>query len=215
MGHFILPTLYLFDNVFYPTTVIPLIISDSPSRKLIDDCYKEDLPLALWFQGEHSKPVATMGKIIGFEERRDGSLKVLIRGIKRVYLEKMIQQVPYPVFKSALYQDLDSGPILSHTRLEKFVLILNEWLAHHLPSEKDRKEFMEDLNTPQKIIDHVALLLIRDVEIKQILLECSSLNERMQLIDTLVKSPFEKEDQIASLAIKNFERLDLASGMKN
>lgn len=215
MSQFILPTLYLFDNVFYPTTVIPLIITDAPSRKLIDNCFTEDLPLALWFQGERSKPIATMGKILSMEERRDGTLKVLLRGMKRVYLEKIVQQIPYPVFHASLYSDIEREAFDSHGRLEKFSLILNEWLLQHIPSEKDRKEFMRDLDTPQKLIDHISLLLIRDVEIKQILLECNSLNERMQLVDTLVKSPFEKEDLVATIAIKNFEKLDMVSGIKN
>lgn len=215
MSQFILPTLYLFDNVFYPSTVIPLIITDEPSRKLIDNCFTEDLPLALWFQGERSKPIATMGKILSLEARKDGSLKVLLRGMKRVYLEKMVQQIPYPVFQAGLYADLDREAFDSHGRLEKFSNILNEWLFHHIPSEKDRKEFMRELDTPQKLIDHISLLLIQDVEIKQILLECNSLNERMQLIDTLIKSPFEKEDMVATTAIKNFERLDQVSGIKN
>ncbi len=215
MGQFILPTLYLFDNVFYPTTVIPLIISDPPSRKLITACSTEDIPLALWYQSENSKPIGTMGKIISIDERKDGTLKVTIKGIRRVYLDKIRQQIPYPIFEASLYSDIDHGPFNSQGRLEKFSLILSEWLYKHIPSDKERKDFMAELDTPQKLIDHIALLLIQDVEIKQILLECNSLHERMQLIDTLIKSPFQKEDLFASLAIKNFERIDMASGVKN
>lgn len=215
MSQFILPTLYLFDNVFYPSTVIPLIISDSPSRKLVNSCFDEDVPLALWFQGEHSKPIATMGKIISIDNRKDGTLKVLLKGIKRVYLDRMLQQIPYPIYEANLYSDTDKEPFDSQGRLEKFTLLLSEWLYRHIPSEKERKDFIHEMDTPQKLIDHIALLIIQDVEIKQILLECNSLNERIQLIDTLIKSPFEKEDLFATMAIKNFEKLDLASGFKN
>lgn len=215
MSQFILPTLYLFDNVFYPTTVIPLIINDAPSKKLIDHCFTKDLALALWFQGENSKPIATMGKILQIEERHDGSLKVLLKGLRRVYLDKVVQQIPFPIYGASAYNDFDREHFESKGRLEKFNTILNEWLYQHVPSEKDRNEFLKDLDTAQKLIDHVSLLIIQDVEIKQILLECNSLNERMQLLDTLIKSPFEKEDPVATMAIKSFEKLDMVSGIKN
>lgn len=215
MAYYILPTLYLFDNVFFPNTIIPLIITDSPSRNLVTSCFNEDLPLALWFQGSNSKPVATMGKIISIEEKKDGSLKVMLRGIKRVYLEKIVQQIPFPVFHATPYLDHETGAIQNFARLEKFHHILNEWLIQHVPSSKDRQDFLNELNTPHKLLDHLALLLIKDSEIKQIILESTSLQERFQLLDTLIKSPFEKEDLMTSMAMKEFERMDKVSGIKN
>ncbi len=215
MASFILPTLYLFDNVFYPSTVIPLIISDNPSKALINACYQEDLPLALWFNAENSKPVATMGKILSIETKPDNTFKVLIRGIRRVHLNKQVQHLPYPIFHGELFNDIEEGIIKNFSRLEKMHLLLNEWLKIHIQHEKDRKDFLNELNTAHKLCDHVALLMIKDVEIKQIILESTSLQERLQLLDTLIRSPFEKEDPIVAIAIKKFEKLDLVSGLQN
>ncbi len=215
MGSFQIATLYLFDNVFFPNTVIPLIISDAPSRKLINNCYTQDQPVALWFQHQNAKPIATMGKIISIEEKGKGELRVIVKGIRRVFLEKIIQQIPYPICTYTHYQDNDHGLIQSASKLESFYEILEDWLSKHISVKNDLKNFMMELDTPHKLIDHLSLLLIRDPELKQILLETNSLADRIQLLESLIKSPFEKEDAMASMAIKRFEKMAMSGGMKN
>jgi Lon protease-like protein len=111
MGYFNLPTLYLFDNVFFPNTIVPLNIFDAPSKNLIMHCYEHNEPLALWFQGEHVKPIASMGKILSVEKKDDGNLKVLLQGIGRVNLEKIIQHIPYPIYRAKFFQDAEAPPL--------------------------------------------------------------------------------------------------------
>ncbi|MBY0415083.1 MAG: hypothetical protein K2Q18_13010, partial [Bdellovibrionales bacterium] len=107
------------------------------------------------------------------------------------------------------YSDMSEENVVVDDSIERLQEVLTSWLQRHISSQTERARFLKDMTTPQKLINNLCLLVIKDIEIKEILLASVSLQERIRLMNALLrgKSP-EIEDNLISEAIKDFERLD-------
>ena len=210
------PTLYLFNNVFFPQTVIPLTVSDGISKDVLTECFELNQPLALYHPSARAKKIATIGKILMMEHNADKSMTVLIQGIARVQLLQEEQHEPFPIYTVEDYFDSREDNVTLTAPIDRLEEILKSWLHKHISSSTERARFMKEMTTPHKLINNLCLLVIKDVEIKEILLNSVSLAERIRLMDALLrgKSP-ETEDDIMKEAIKNFERLEPQYDIKN
>ncbi|MBC7713218.1 MAG: LON peptidase substrate-binding domain-containing protein [Rhizobacter sp.] len=204
------PTLYLFNNVFFPQTVIPLTVSDGVSKDVLLTCFEKSEHLAFYHPSLRSKKVGTLGKILMLEHNADGSMSVLVQGVLRVQLLTQEQHLPYPIFQVDDYFDTqDKAAVVLDDCIERLHSILDNWLHRHISSVKERDRFMKEMNTPARLINNLCMLVIKDVELKEIFLENTSIPDRVRMMDALLKgqSP-EIEDMIMSEALKNFERLE-------
>lgn len=210
------PTLYLFNNVFFPQTVIPLTVSDGISKEVLIECYEQNQSLLFYHPSSRVKRVGTIGRILLLEHNVDKSMTVLVQGISRVELLTQEQHIPFPVFETEGYFDKDEVGAILDDSVERLHEVLSNWVQRHITSTKERTRFLKEMNSPQKLINNLCLLVIKDVELKEIFLSSISLPDRIRLMDAVLrgKSP-EIEDTEMSEAIKNFERLDAQSDMKN
>jgi len=210
------PTLYLFNNVFFPQTIIPLTLSDKTSIELLRNCHEKDQNFVLYHPSEREKKVGTLGKIIAIEKQDDGSITALVQGLARVKLISQEQHLPYPLFLCEDLFDINNEVTFLDNSIERLHHVLASWLNRHVSSVKERERFMKDLNKPQKLINYLCMFMIKDNELKEILLENTSLPERIRLLDALLKgkSP-DTEDQDMGMAIKSFERMELNPNQKN
>jgi ATP-dependent Lon protease len=210
------PTLYLFNNVFFPQTVIPLTVSDGVSKDLLLECYELNQNLIFYHPTNRSKKIGTVGKILILEHNADQSMTVMVQGILRVQLLTQEQHIPFPIFEAEDYFDNNEKNTVLEDSVERLHEVLADWLHRHISSTKERAKFMKEMNTPQRLINNLCLLVIKDVELKDIFLASVSLPDRIRMMDALLrgKSP-EIEDMMMSEAIKNFERLEPPADLKN
>lgn len=204
------PTLYLFNNIFYPQTVIPLTVTDATSKDMLLKCYENNILIALYHPHLRSKKVGTLGKILMVENHTDGSMSFVVQGLTRIKLLNIEIQIPYPHYQIKDYFDLDEkSQIFVDAPLERLHRIFEHWLNRHINSTKERERFIKDMTTPSKLIDNLCMFMIKDIELKQIFLESTSLQDRIRMMNALLigEAP-ETEDIEICEAIKNFERLD-------
>ena len=210
------PTLYLFNNVFFPHTVIPLTVSDGVSKAVLLECFEQDQHLAFYHPSLRAKKIGTVGKILFLEHNADQSMSVLVQGILRVQLVTQEQHIPYPVFQVDDYFDNSDNVIIMENSLERLHDVLSGWLQRHISSNKERERFMKEMNTPLRLINNLCMLVIKDVELKEIFLDSISLPDRIRMMDALLRGETpEGEDMGMSEAIKSFERLDPQIDIKN
>jgi Lon protease-like protein len=209
------PTLYLFNNVFFPQTVIPLTVSDGISKEVLIECHEQNLALLFYHPSSRTKRVGTIGRILLLEHNEDKSMTVLVQGVSRVELLTQEQHIPFPVFQVEDYYDNDEAGAILDDSVERLHEILSSWLQRHITSTKERSRFLKEMNSPHRLVNNLCLLVIKDVELKEIFLLSVSLPDRIRLMDAVLrgKSP-EIEDTQMSEAIKNFERLEPQSDMK-
>lgn len=210
------PTLYLFNNVFFPQTVIPLTVSDGISKEVLQECHEQNQHLLFYHPSLRTKRVGTIGRILLLEHNQDKSVTVLVQGISRVQLLNQEQHIPFPIFEVADYFDNDEAGAVLDDSIERLHEILSSWLQRHITSNTERARFLKEMNSPHRLVNNLCFLVIKDVELKEIFLSSVSLPERIRLMDALLrgKSP-EIEDTEMSEAIKKFERLEPQSDMKN
>lgn len=210
------PTLYLFNNVFFPQTVIPLTVSDNVSKEVLLECYEQNQHLAFYHPSNRAKKIGTIGRILLLEHNADQSLTVLVQGVVRVQLIAQEQHLPYPVFQVEDYYDLEDKSAIPENAIERLHTVLENWLQRHITSVKERARFLKEMNSPHRLVNNLCLLVIKDVELKEILLESTSLPDRIRLMDVLLRgqSP-DIEDVSMCEAIKNFERLEPDNNLKN
>ncbi|MFA6239036.1 MAG: LON peptidase substrate-binding domain-containing protein [Bacteriovorax sp.] len=204
------PTLYLFNNIFYPQTIIPLSVSDSNSKAMLMDCYEHSTHIALYHPHSRSKGIGTLGKILLVDHNPDGSLSVVVQGLVRIKLLNMEVQEPHPLYQIEDYFDIDEkGQTLLDSPIERLHSVLEHWLNRHVNSARERERFMKDMSSPAKLINNLCMFMIKDIELKQIFLESTSLLDRVRMMNALlIGDTPDTEDIEMCEAIKNFERLD-------
>jgi ATP-dependent Lon protease len=97
--------------VIYPFMIAPLVVKDEPMIRMIDDVVKGSRLIAIFAaredaedDGEHDKPLAdrlhpvgTVALVLRMLKIPDGSLRMLIHGLRRIRLTGIAALEPYPV----------------------------------------------------------------------------------------------------------------------
>lgn len=200
------PTLYLFNNIFYPQTVIPLTVNDNVSKQMLLNCYQNGTEIALYHPHTRSRGVGTLGKIILLDHNTDGSLSIIVQGLVRIKLLTMAKEEPYPLYHTEDYYDVDEKTqTLLDSPVERLHQVLLSWLNRHVSSTRERERFMKDMSSPSKLVNNLCMFFIKDIELKQIFLESTSLLDRVRMMNALLigETP-ETEDIEICEAIKKF-----------
>lgn len=203
--------------VFFPNTAIPLYVSDPKHIQMINECLSTNTPLAIsrvpnpnaHFQ--RISLVCSMGTPILLEISDDGVYKVLLKGISRIKLQNVIQNLPYPKYSAEVINDL-SSPLeesITDQKMEKLKNLFHSWVSENIVDSIERETFLQDLETINQYVDYISMYMIKDSELKQFLLENQSLFERIQMIYSLFEGSSSSQiNEAVSSAIKKFEELE-------
>src|SRR5207244_3005540 len=90
--------------VIFPSAIVPLLISRGPSLRLVEEALGGDRMLGLFSQKnpeeEHPEPEGlysrgTAGRILKMLKYPDGSVRILVQGLKRIEVIGYTQREPY------------------------------------------------------------------------------------------------------------------------
>jgi uncharacterized protein len=218
---FKISVLPLPDIVFYPNTVLPIYIIEPAYIKMIQNTVVNNeligislaQPLEKSHRGQRAKytpsAICSAGTPIIIEPFNEGTLKVLMKGVKRVKLLSIHQNLPFLIFEAEDYLDEAKSSIMNGGEVERLRNILDLWLEENITDIYEKESFQENLKTLTHIIDYLSMFLIQDVSMRQTLLENNSLCERVRILNLLLKdsNPFE-EDLLTVDAFKDFEELE-------
>ena len=221
MDNLELPVLPIPDLVFFPNTAVPLHLMETVYVKMIKDCIENKSPVGIalaipvenTFQGRpyySPRDVCGIGQPIILEEYEDGTIKVLVKGSGKARLNSIVQNLPYPIFNAEIVPDKKDQEIISEGKVENLKDVMENWLMNHIEDSLERDTLSRNINSVQQIIDHISMFIIKDQDIKQVLLESDSLYERIQMLNLLFPkgSSSSLEDPLISNAIKNYEILE-------
>lgn len=99
-----LPILPLRDTVLFPNSFMPLAVARESSIRLIDQAVADGSPVGVFTQRDPSVeepshedlyPIGTMTHIHKMFKLADGSLRLIVQGLTRVYLDGMVATHPY------------------------------------------------------------------------------------------------------------------------
>ena len=189
------PVLPLRNIVVYPHMVVPLFVGRDKSISALEEVMDKGQELLFLAQKdadtndpqkEDLYEVGTIGKVLQLLKLPDGTVKVLVEGIKRAKVEELI---PHENFLEAKIEVISEEKIEDKTiiaisrqvvsRFEDFVK-LNTKVASEVVSS------LKDINDPSKIADTIASQMTGNVSEKQKLLEIFNIEERLNDILSLL-----------------------------
>ena len=190
-----MPVLPLRNIVVYPHMVVPLFVGRDKSIAALEEVMDKGQELLFLAQkdadtndpkNEDLYEVGTVGKVLQLLKLPDGTVKVLVEGVKRAKVEALI---PHENFLEAKVEVISEEKTEDKTliaisrqvvsRFEDFVK-LNSKVASEVVSS------LKDISDPSKIADTVASQMTGNVSEKQKILEILNLEERLNDILNLL-----------------------------
>jgi ATP-dependent Lon protease len=192
-----LPLLPLRDIVVFPSMVIPLFVGRDKSISALNEVMKKDKKIILVTQknSEIDDPKKTdvfmygcEGSILQLLKLPDGTVKVLVEGIKRVKIldfkdnEKFIT-CEYTVHNDVLIKDEDLYPLAATAirRLEKLTSINKKVSNETINTIKQLKD-------PSQIADNIASHLTATISEKQQIFETIDVKKRLNAIIKIMEN---------------------------
>jgi ATP-dependent Lon protease len=192
-----LPLLPLRDIVVFPSMVIPLFVGRDKSISALNEVMKKDKKIILITQknSEIDDPKKTdvfmygcEGNILQLLKLPDGTVKVLVEGIKRVKIldfidnEKFIT-CEYTPYNDVVNKDEDLYPLAATAirRLEKLTSINKKVSTETINTIKELKE-------PSQIADNIASHITATISEKQQIFETSDVKKRLNTIIKIMEN---------------------------
>ena len=192
-----LPLLPLRDIVVFPSMVIPLFVGRDKSISALNEVMKKDKKIILITQknSEIDDPKKTdvfmygcEGTILQLLKLPDGTVKVLVEGIKRVKIldfkdnEKFIT-CEYTSYKDVISNDEDLYPLAATAirRLEKLTSINKKVSNETISTIKELKE-------PSQIADNIASHITATISEKQQIFETADVKKRLNAIIKIMEN---------------------------
>jgi ATP-dependent Lon protease len=203
----ILPILPLKDVVLYPKMVLPFMIGEKNSIKLIDDALVKDKTIGMVaiksIEAEKVKPeslysIGTSAVILKMVKISEDLVRLLVQGGSRIKIEEYIQTVPYMKANATPLEDKGKRNMEIDALMVSIKGLFQKAaeLAPHLPSEI--AVIVVNIDDPGTLADLIASNLnISPVE-KQEVLELLDIKARLERVYQLLN----KEYQILELGSK-------------
>ncbi len=191
------PLLPLRDIVVFPSMVIPLFVGRDKSISALNEVMKKDKKIILVTQknSEIDDPKKTdiflygcEGSILQLLKLPDGTVKVLVEGVKRVKIsnfednEKFIT-CEYSIYNDVISKDEDLYPLASTAlrRLEKLTSINKKISSETINTIKQLKD-------PSQIADNIASHITATISEKQQIFETVDVKKRLNAIIKIMEN---------------------------
>ena len=202
-----LPVLPLKDTVVFPDSVLPLAIGQERSVRLVDDAVAGNRLVALvaskdpdvdapgWDDLHEIGTAAVVQKMLRVP---DGSLRILVQGVRRIRLIDKLQHEPYLVGRFIevpdVYEETPETQALTQNVQNLFARLIG--LVPYLPEELALAA--ANVDDPSALCHLVASTLRLKSEEKQILLEQDDVEKRLREVLVILN----RELEVAELGSK-------------
>lgn len=184
------PLMPLSGCVLFPQALLPLHIFEERYRQMLSSVLRSHRMFAVSYldssaeKSEEREPffaVSTLGMIRACQHNADGTANLVLQGLIRVQILRVIQDHPYRMIEIA--------PVLC-TASEPESLALQRAVTTKLIRQQQKitgahperfLSFLTSLDDPDAFIDLSSYALCPDLDLKQELLETFDTNERFQL----------------------------------
>jgi len=195
-----LPVLPLKETVIFPESMTPLAIGQERSIKLVDDVVAGDRLLALVTVRDEHVDIPTWDDLYGVGTAAvvhkmirvpDGTLRILVQGIRRVRLERRVEDDPYLVGEFVEFPDVlpETKEVEALTRNVQGLFARIIGLVPYLPEELQIAA--ANVDDPSALCHLVASTLRLKTEEKQHLLELVDVEERLREVSLILNRELE------------------------
>ena len=215
---FDLPLLPLRDVVVYPHMVIPLFVGREKSILALDEAMSKGKKILLVAQknAQVDDPseselfsVGTVASILQLLKLADGTVKVLVEGEKRVYVDDLYDVDGYVMASIQMattpFVSEREGEILVRSLMSQFEQYVQ--LSKKVPNEVLTS--LSGIDEPSKLVDTIAAHMPMKIEDKQKVLEIEDLGDRLEYLIGIMQGEMDfmqVEKKIRGRVKKQMER---------
>ncbi len=209
--------LALRDVVVFPGMVVPLFVGRKKSMNSLNKAMKEDKQIFLVSQkkSEQESPkkddlyqIGVMANILQFLRLPDGTLKVLVEGVKRFELLDYVDHEDY------LTGDIQQLPIEEKYELNEIALLsavkakfqIYADLHKKIPSQVQKS--IQKAEDPNKLVDTISGNLKLTIEDKQSLLEMLNLSDRLEKVLSLIHIEIDMQESESRINKRVKKKMD-------
>ncbi|MCI0493970.1 endopeptidase La, partial [candidate division KSB1 bacterium] len=195
-----LPILPLRDVVIYPAMVSPLIVARPKSVQLVEDVMKSTRVIGLVAQKspEIDDPdfssifkVGTAASLLKMLRFPDGSIRILIQGLERIRVLKLVQSEPYLKAKIKLLLDIEDDDV-ELSALTRNITNQFQRIISLVPSMPDELQIaVMNMKDTGKLADLLASNLNLSLQEKQDILESLAVKTRLEKLTVVVNRELE------------------------
>ncbi len=198
-----LPILPLFDAALFPKMVLPLVVMQDDSIKLVDQAMAKDRIVGLLVSKTQSKEkeskspqndlfaIGTSALIIKMAKTEDNRTQLLVQGLSRFKVKEYTAQKPYLKANVDHIKDIEikdkETEALKNNLLNQFGKIVE--LSPGLP--KEVWAMAKSIQEPGILADMVASTINASINDKQQILEISNVNTRLKEVLKIVNNQME------------------------
>ena len=186
--------------VLYPGVTLPLYIFEERYKLMIDQAIQEDRRIAISMlrEGERGIPpgrVCGLGEIMEVHELEEGEKNILVRGIARIAIEEVNQEIPYVRAGARVLRETACTAGSRGARVREIVR-RSQQLVFMLDSGNAGRlinllSFMDD---PSFLTDFVAFYLLQEEALKQELLETLDVDARLTRVSVVLQEVLARLD---------------------
>jgi len=203
VGEFLLPVFPLPDVVFFPNTRLPLHIFERRYREMVSDALDGNRLIGMvllrpgWEKDYYGAPpihsFGTVGEIERVEHLEDGRFNLVLNGLVRYRVEELVSDSPYRV---ARVRAVPEVPELDETKVIRGTLVrLSRRLLASMPTDTAIPELATA--SLDSIVNALVMALQLTPDMRQDLLEVSSVAERAREVETHLERTIEMLDFLA------------------
>jgi len=197
----LLPILPLFDAALFPKMVLPLVVMQPESIKLVDEAMSQNRLIGLILVKKPSEDtvhamedlnaVGTSAMILKMAKTEDNKLQLLAQGLERFKVKEYVQETPYLRAKVEHIKDIDTKDketeALMSNMIDQFTRITE--LSPGLPQEI--VVMARSIREPGILGDMIASTINSSLEEKQKVLEIFDTKKRLKEVTRLVNHQLE------------------------
>src|SRR3989449_273232 len=183
-----LPILPLKNTVVFPHLPTPLVVGRPSSIRLIDDVMLKDRTVGLVLQKDPAidepkegdlHTVGTAAVIQKMLKFADGTIRVLVTGFERIRLTRVIRSDPYLVAEVGLLKEQIEVSVEMEALVKSLQNQIRKVLSLMPIASEEIGVALLNIDSPARLADLAASLLIREAKDKQEYLEILSVKERL------------------------------------
>jgi ATP-dependent Lon protease len=195
-----LAVLPLKDTVIFPNMSIPLVVGRPASRRLIDAVILDTRTLGLVMQRdakiEEPRPadlyeVGTAAQIVKLLKFPDGNLRVIVRGLHRIRIQRYTATEPFLKARTEILHDAVRGGLETDALMKNISNLLQKMFNLMPIVPEEFSTMLLNVEDPSRFADAVAAVLVKDSEQKQEVLQTLDVRNRLEIITRLLSQEIE------------------------
>ena len=172
-----LPLFPLDNVVFFPSTILPLHIFEERYKQMVQDSSDSHNLICMTLLNSEMGPedseslanTGCIGRIINNEESDDGKKNIILYGLKRIEITKVLYDKPYREVEIKIIETSSSDN--SEAFKKRIMDLTNKWNLLLDGYTDDYKIKIENSSTLSKITDSLSSSMVAKASDRQLLLE--------------------------------------------